>query len=89
MADKDDHNGTMAHERLIIGSCPRCQAAGFACSYNQFVRAELTINSWEHRCTDCGFRATKAYRSDQPQPDGAAVDPTECPFCFRRPQPAP
>jgi hypothetical protein len=69
-------------QRVTIGHCPKCAAANFRCSYNYFAREELTIESWEHRCLNCGFRETKAYRSDQPLETG--VDPAVCPFCARR-----
>jgi hypothetical protein len=74
----------MSINRLAIGPCPQCQAE-LVCSYNYFERDSLTIESWEHKCANCGFRETKAYRSDQPPPDGESVDPKLCPFCQRRP----
>lgn len=74
----------MSHERLIIGVCPKCQGRNFACSYNHFAREALTIISWEHKCPDCGFRETKAYRSDQAEAAGAGIDMAICPFCQRR-----
>lgn len=72
----------MSHQRLIIGPCPRC-GADLACNYNHFERGELTIDSWEHKCVNCGLRETKAYRSDQPAAD-EKVDILTCPFCQRR-----
>jgi hypothetical protein len=72
----------MAPERISIGNCPKCNGTSFRCSYNHFAREELTIESWEHKCTDCGFRETKAYRSDERLEAG--VDTMVCPFCGRR-----
>jgi len=74
----------MPANRLSIGPCPQCQAE-LVCSYNHFERGELTIDSWEHKCANCGFRETKAYRSDQPAPADEAANPLVCPFCQRRP----
>ena len=34
------------------------------CSYNHFQSDELRIDSWEHKCPDCGHRETQAFRSD-------------------------
>lgn len=73
----------MPRQRLIIGECPKCGGDQLACSYNHFERDDLTIDSWEHKCPDCGLRETTAYRSDEDVP--AAVDATECPYCQRRP----
>jgi Zn finger protein HypA/HybF involved in hydrogenase expression len=72
----------MAPDRVSIGNCPKCGGADFRCSYNHFAREDLTIDSWEHRCLNCGLRETKAYRSDQPLE--ADVDVTACPFCGRK-----
>ena len=50
------------------------------CKYNHFEADDLTIDSWELKCLDCGLRQTIAYRSDEEdedQPD----NPKECPFC--------
>ena len=74
----------MPHERIIIGPCPKCVGGKFVCSYNHFAREDLTIVSWEHKCHDCGFRETKAYRSDQPEAERAGIDVVSCPFCQRR-----
>ena len=73
----------MARERVVIGACPKCGADGLACSYNHFQRDELTIDSWEHKCVDCGFRDTTAYRSDDEGDADREVDPRVCPYCQR------
>lgn len=72
---------SMPHQRQIIGECPKC-GRDLACSYNHFERDDLTIDSWEHKCANCGLRATKAYRSDQPATE--SVDVRTCPFCLRQ-----
>lgn len=73
----------MARDQQTIGPCPRCSHGTLRCSYNLFSKDALTIQSWEHRCPECGHRETKAFRSDaaDPQPTG---DPTVCPFCGRQ-----
>ncbi|MEQ8788860.1 MAG: hypothetical protein RIC55_21290 [Pirellulaceae bacterium] len=75
----------MARDEVTIGGCPRCGNSAYACRYNFFESGDLQINSWEHRCPDCGHRETRAYRSDD-EDDAAleGVDPTECCFCGRR-----
>jgi hypothetical protein len=63
------------------GSCPKCQQASVACRYNFFDRGDLQVHSWEHRCTNCGWRETKAFRSDDSQ---QSATPAVCPMCERR-----
>jgi len=75
----------MTRHRQIIGDCPQCQGDDLACTYNHFERDELTIESWEHKCPDCGFRDTKAFRSDEEDPLPTDVNPSICPYCARRP----
>jgi hypothetical protein len=65
------------------GECPKCQGAAVACRYNFFDRGDLQVHSWEHKCPDCGWRETKAFRSDEPS-DQQAADPGTCPLCGRR-----
>lgn len=74
----------MPQDRQPGGQCPKCQSEQLVCFYNHFERDALTIDSWEHKCPNCGFRETKAFRSDAPETD-AAVDPTACPYCGRKP----
>jgi hypothetical protein len=74
----------MPRDRRILGQCPKCGQESFACSYNLFESGELRIDSWEHKCPDCGHRQTVAFRSDsEEQPEGA--NPEVCPFCGRTP----
>lgn len=75
----------MPRDVATAGACPKCGAAGLACGYNHFEKGELTIDSWEHRCPNCGHRETMAFRSDQPAAEQAA-DPGVCPYCGRRGQ---
>ena len=79
----------MARESKRIGNCPECHSDQFTCSYNHFEKDELRIDSWEHKCPNCGFRETRAFRTDEeedPEVDPVTdVDPCVCPFCDRRP----
>jgi hypothetical protein len=74
----------MARDEVTIGGCPNCQSAAYACRYNCFESGDLRIDSWEHRCPDCGHRETRAFRSDDEETLAEGVDPTECCFCGRR-----
>ena len=76
----------MPKDRLIIGHCPKCFGDHLSCAYNHFENDEVTIDSWEHKCPDCGFRDTKAYRSDEPELELENLNPRICPYCSRRPQ---
>ena len=57
------------------GSCP------LTCKYNHFDSDELTIDAWELKCLDCGWRETIGHRSDEMDEEDNELDPTECPFC--------
>jgi ssDNA-binding Zn-finger/Zn-ribbon topoisomerase 1 len=78
----------MPHESQRIGDCPKCNGNDLACTYNRFERDGLTIDSWEHKCPDCGLRETTAHRSDEDEDDvkKETVDPYVCPYCGRKPQ---
>ena len=76
----------MPRQRVTVGACPQCGADELVCSYNYFSSDDLTIDAWEHKCADCGFRETVAYRSDDDDV-GDDVDPRCCPFCQRRVDP--
>ena len=65
----------------VAGECPKCQAQALACRFNYFDRGDLQVHSWEHKCVDCGWRETKAFRSDAPDTSGA--NPATCPWCGR------
>ena len=55
-------------------SCP------LICKYNHFESEDLTIDAWELKCLDCGWRDTIGFRSDEMDEDEEA-DPKVCPFC--------
>lgn len=69
------------------GTCqqdPTRATCPLVCKYNHFESEDqdLTIDSWELKCLDCGWRDTIGHRSDEPDPDAADdFDPTACPFC--------
>ena len=72
----------MVREEKTVGGCPKCQSAQMVCKYNRFEGDDLRIDSWEHRCPDCGHRETQAVRSDDEDLD-PEIDPTACPYCQR------
>lgn len=60
------------------------ESCALRCKYNHFEQGDLTIDSWELRCLDCGYRQTIAYRSDDEAGDEAddqPENPRQCPFC--------
>ena len=71
----------MASTVPITAACPQCQGASLACRFNFFDRGDLQIHSWEHRCANCGWRETQAFRSDAP---AAGATPDVCPWCGRQ-----
>ncbi len=73
----------MAPDLHRIGGCPKCGSDSLTCRYNHFERDELRIDSWEHKCPDCGHRETTAYRSDEDDSVPVGIDPRECPYCGR------
>jgi hypothetical protein len=50
------------------------------CKYNHFEGDDLTIDAWELKCMDCGWRDTVGYRSDE-MDDEQDINPKQCPFC--------
>lgn len=74
----------MPRDQRPAGVCPKCGVEAVQCSYNHFEKDLLTIDSWEHKCLNCGGRETQAFRSDDSQRETGS-DPTICPFCARRP----
>ena len=64
------------------GVCPKCGGDSVVCRFNFFDRGDLQVHSWEHKCGNCGWRETQAFRSDAPL--AAGVDPAVCPWCSRR-----
>lgn len=77
----------MARDQVTIGGCPKCDSSQLTCKYNQFECDDLRIDSWEHKCPDCGYRETTAYRSDEPASTAGEADPTVCPYCHRSASP--
>ncbi len=77
----------MARDVKTIGGCPKCQSMALTCKYNLFESDDLRIDSWEHKCPDCGFRETTAFRSDEEDSIPAGTDPTVCPYCDRSANP--
>lgn len=82
LARRGGYHAEMPTTVTITGSCPKCQAQRLACRYNYFDRGDLQIHAWEHKCPDCGWRETKAFRSDDPSPT-VEVNAAQCPFCGR------
>ena len=63
--------------------CPQNkESCNLQCKYNYFEADDLTIDSWELKCLDCGYRETIAYRSDDSDLDLEAANPKQCPFCL-------
>lgn len=73
----------MPRDIILIGGCPKCDGEQLACRYNVFEKDDLRIISWEHKCSNCGFRETRAFRSDDEEADGDKTDPGSCPYCAR------
>jgi predicted nucleic acid-binding Zn-ribbon protein len=74
--------GFMHSTVSVSATCPKCGGVSLACRYNYFDRGDLQVHAWEHKCPDCGWRETKAFRSDDP-PRTDDVNPAVCPFCSR------
>jgi ssDNA-binding Zn-finger/Zn-ribbon topoisomerase 1 len=66
-----------------IGACPKCQVGTVVCLHNRFANDLHRIDSWEHKCPNCGQRETEAFRKlpTDPEPER---DPLVCPFCSRK-----
>ena len=65
------------------GKCPHDaerDQCPLSCKYNHFESDELTIDAWELKCADCGWRETIGFRSDEMDEDDNC-DPKQCPFC--------
>ena len=65
--------------------CPqadRTEPCPLSCKYNFFESEELTIHAWELKCSDCGWRDTVGFRSDEVDEDDTR-DPAACPFCLQ------
>ncbi|MEL7499467.1 MAG: hypothetical protein AAFN77_17820 [Planctomycetota bacterium] len=65
--------------------CPQGSkdACPLTCKYNHFESDEFTIDAWELKCLDCGWRETIGYRSDELDEEELDddFDPKRCPFC--------
>lgn len=61
---------------------PRDQCP-LVCKYNYFEGDDFTIDAYELKCLDCGWRDTIAYRSDELDEEELADDFNckQCPFC--------
>ena len=80
--EQADYHGDMPTTVIIAAECPKCHVTQLACRYNYFDRGDLQIHAWEHKCQDCGWRETKAFRSDEPAPP-TGQNAAQCPFCGR------
>jgi ssDNA-binding Zn-finger/Zn-ribbon topoisomerase 1 len=75
--------GDVSRDRQTVGTCPKCKQGAVVCTYNHFAGPDERIDSWEHRCAECGYRDTQAFRSsDDTVSDGA--NGGLCPFCQRQ-----
>ncbi|MEX0793884.1 MAG: hypothetical protein WD045_12165 [Pirellulaceae bacterium] len=74
----------MTRDRVTIGGCPKCGSALMTCQHNHFQNEELEIHSWEHKCPDCGFRQTQAFRSDDEDEPLDLEKASACPYCQRQ-----
>ena len=72
----------MQRNRLDVGPCPQCGGT-VTCLHNRFANEVHRIDSWEHRCGNCGKRDTEAFRKPAADPE-PEIDPLVCPFCARR-----
>lgn len=64
--------------------CPRDATQSkceLVCKYNHFEGDDLTIDAWELKCLDCGWRDTIGFRSDEMDEDDEDVCTEQCPFC--------
>ncbi len=60
--------------------CPHDgQGCDLQCKYNYYEGDDLTIDSYELKCLNCGWRETIGFRSDEYDPEDG--DPKCCPFC--------
>lgn len=73
----------MPRDTQLAGPCPKCGQGTVTCFHNRFEDDQKRIDSWEHRCADCGYRQTQAFRSDE-APAEPPADPRVCPYCGRQ-----
>ena len=74
----------MADIQTVDACCKKCDSTSLNCKYNFFEQEDLEIHSWEHKCIDCGYRLTTAYRSDDEDIDFTAELVDQCPYCGRQ-----
>lgn len=67
---------------LPAGPCAKCGGA-VTCRYNRFQKPGLLIDSWEHKCSDCGARETEAFRHEGDAIGSADERQPVCPYCGR------
>ncbi|MCH2180140.1 MAG: hypothetical protein MK106_15190 [Mariniblastus sp.] len=61
--------------------CPNnLEGCDLQCKYNYFQSEDLTINAYELKCLNCGWRETIGFRSDELEEEDK-TDPKQCPFC--------
>ncbi len=66
------------------GKCPLDSdgdACQIQCKYNYFQTDELTIDAYELKCLNCGWRETIGYRSDELADEPDDLNTKQCPFC--------
>lgn len=73
----------MAKDIQPDGPCPKCGHGSLECKHNVFEDDEQHIDTWEHRCRECGYRDTRAFRVAEEE-DPLEDDPLVCPMCGRR-----
>jgi hypothetical protein len=73
----------MPRDRKEIGACSHCNVGPVVCLHNRFENDVHRIDSWEHKCANCGRRETEAFRKLPTEPE-PAIDPLSCPFCGRK-----
>ena len=79
----------MEKQKPLVPPNQKCPQHGtrdecpLVCKYNHFESDDLTIDAWELKCLDCGWRDTIGYRSDEQdeEENEADFDPKRCPFC--------
>jgi hypothetical protein len=64
------------------GNCSAC-GGPVTCRYNHFEKPGLAIDSWEHKCSDCGKRETQAFRQEGESAATSNLSNRTCPYCNR------
>ena len=80
----------MENQKPLVPPNEKCPQHGtrdecpLVCKYNHFESDDLTIDAYELKCLDCGWRDTIGFRSDETEEDDDLpedFDPKKCPFC--------